>query len=121
MQNLDLACSIGGFSLLGLVVVAYGVRVLVRGAARFERVERDKGSALFGASLMQMGYWGLDPIGRALAALGVSANAVSASSLVFGVMRVVLQLPYFDAPGSESPPPQRTGSACENRTTGHGC
>jgi len=85
MPDLDLACSIGGFSLLGLVVVLYGVRVLVRGAARFERVERDKGSALFGASLMQMGYWALDFVGRGLAAVGATANGISLGSLVLGV------------------------------------
>jgi CDP-diacylglycerol--glycerol-3-phosphate 3-phosphatidyltransferase len=81
----DLACSIEIVLVLGLLMAAYAVRVALSGAASFDRVKRDKGSALFGARAMQMGYWGLDPIGRALAALGVSANAVSASSLVFGV------------------------------------
>ncbi len=85
MPNLDLSCSIGGFSLLGLVVVAYGVRVLLRGAARFERVERDKGSALFGASIMQMGYWALDFVGRGLSAMGATANGISLASLVLGI------------------------------------
>jgi phosphatidylglycerophosphate synthase len=86
MPNVDLACSVGGFSLLGLVVVLYGLRVLVRGAARFERVERDKGSALFSASLMQMGYWALDFVGRGLAAVGATANSISVASLVFGIL-----------------------------------
>jgi CDP-diacylglycerol--glycerol-3-phosphate 3-phosphatidyltransferase len=85
MLDLDLACSVGGFALLGLVVVLYGIRVLVRGAARFERVERDKGSALFGASLMQMGYWALDFVGRGLAAVGATANGISVASLALGV------------------------------------
>jgi CDP-diacylglycerol--glycerol-3-phosphate 3-phosphatidyltransferase len=85
MPNLDLACSIGGFALLGLVVVLYGLRVVFRGAAKFERVERDKGSALLSASLMQMGYWALDFVGRGLAAIGATANAISVASLVFGV------------------------------------
>jgi CDP-diacylglycerol--glycerol-3-phosphate 3-phosphatidyltransferase len=81
----DLACSIEIALVLALLAAAYALRVALSGPARFDRVKRDQGSALFGARVMQMGYWGLDPIGRALAALGVSANVVSASSLVFGV------------------------------------
>jgi len=81
----DLACSIEIALVLVLVMAGYAVRVASSGAASFDRVKRDKGSALFGASAMQMGYWGLDPIGRALAAGGVSANLVSVCSLVFGL------------------------------------
>ncbi len=96
MPNVDLACSVGGFSLLGLVVVLYGLRVLVRGAARFERVERDKGSALFSASLMHMGYWALDFVGRGLAAIGATANSISIGSLVFGLLAgVALAFGHF--------------------------
>jgi len=84
MPNVDLVCSIGGFSLLGVVAALYGIRVLRRGAARFARVERDKGSALFGASLMQMGYWALDFVGRGLSAMGATANGISVASLVLG-------------------------------------
>jgi CDP-diacylglycerol--glycerol-3-phosphate 3-phosphatidyltransferase len=81
----DLACSIGLVAVLGALVVAYAGKVLASGAARFDRVERDQGSVLFGARVMQMGYWGLDPIGRSLAALGVRANAISTTSLVLGL------------------------------------
>jgi phosphatidylglycerophosphate synthase len=84
MPNADLACSIAGFSLVGVVAVLYGVRVVFRGAARFDRVERDKGSALFGAPLMQMGYWALDYLGRGLSFLGATANGISLASLVLG-------------------------------------
>jgi|HubBroStandDraft_2_1064218.scaffolds.fasta_scaffold253461_1 CDP-diacylglycerol--glycerol-3-phosphate 3-phosphatidyltransferase len=82
---LDLACSVGLVLILGLLAAAYAVRVVASGAASFDRVKRDKGSVLFGARAMQMGYWGLDPIGRGLAALGVSANFISATSLVLGL------------------------------------
>ena len=85
MLNIDLACSVGGFAILGLVVVLYGVRVLVRGTAKFERVERDKGSALLGTSLMQMGYWALDIVGRRLSTMGATANGISIASLVLGI------------------------------------
>lgn len=81
----DLACS----ALLGLILVllgiAYAVKLASSGAASFDRVKRDKGSALFGAGAMQMGYWGLDPLGRALARIGVTANAISSTSLVLGL------------------------------------
>ena len=63
----DLACSGGRALILVLLAGAYAGRVALRGAASFDRVKRDKGSALFGASAMQMGYWGIDPIGRGLA------------------------------------------------------
>jgi CDP-diacylglycerol---glycerol-3-phosphate 3-phosphatidyltransferase len=81
----DLTCSVGLTLLLMLLAGAYLVRVAFSGAASFDRVRRDKGSALLGMSAMQMGYWGLDPVGRGLASLGVSANSISATSLLLGL------------------------------------
>ncbi len=81
----DVACSLGLVAIFAILVAAYAVRVVSSGAASFDRVKRDKGSLLFGARVMQMGYWGLDPIGRMLAALGVSANLISTSSLILGL------------------------------------
>jgi CDP-diacylglycerol--glycerol-3-phosphate 3-phosphatidyltransferase len=81
----DLACSVGLVLVLALLAGAYAVRVAFSGVASFDRVKRDKGSALFGESAMQMGYWGLDPIGRGLARIGVSANFISTTSLVLGL------------------------------------
>jgi len=85
----DLACSAGLVAILAVLVAAYAVRVVSSGAASFDRVKRDKGSLLFGASAMQMGYWGLDPVGRFLAGAGVSANAISTSSLLLGLAAAV--------------------------------
>ena len=82
---MDFACSVGVVALLVVASLAYGVRVLFHGAAMFERVERDQGSALLGRSLMQMGYWALDHVGRGLVALGATANGVSIASLLFGI------------------------------------
>jgi CDP-diacylglycerol---glycerol-3-phosphate 3-phosphatidyltransferase len=82
---LDLTCSVGLVLLLALLAAAYLVRVAFSGAASFDRVRRDKGSALLGMSAMQMGYWGLDPIGRGLASMGVSANSISTTSLLLGL------------------------------------
>jgi CDP-diacylglycerol--glycerol-3-phosphate 3-phosphatidyltransferase len=81
----DLACSVGLALIVVLLALAYAIRVARSGAASFDRVKRDKGSALFGASAMQMGYWGLDPIGRGLAGIGVTPNAISTSSLALGL------------------------------------
>ena len=81
----DLACSVGLALLLALLIAAYAARVAFFGAASFDRVKRDKGSAFFGTSLMQMGYWGLDPVGRALASLGITANSISTTSLLLGL------------------------------------
>jgi len=85
MPNLDLVCSIAGFSLVGVAILLYVGRVVFHGVAKFDRVEKDKGSALFGASLMQAGYWSLDYVGRGLSALGATANSISLGSLVLGI------------------------------------
>jgi CDP-diacylglycerol---glycerol-3-phosphate 3-phosphatidyltransferase len=81
----DLACSVGLALLLVLLAAAYAVRVALSGAASFDRIKRDKGSAFLGMGAMQMGYWSLDPVGRALASVGVTANGISTTSLLFGL------------------------------------
>jgi CDP-diacylglycerol--glycerol-3-phosphate 3-phosphatidyltransferase len=81
----DLACAVAIVSLVAVVGVIYGGRWLLRGRVRFRRVEQDGGSALLGKGVMDAGYWSLQPIGRALVALGIPANAVTGASLAFGV------------------------------------
>jgi phosphatidylglycerophosphate synthase len=78
----DLACSTALLSLALLVALAYGVRVVRHGAARFARVNREGRSPLLGQPVMQMGYWAMRPLARAACALGITANAVSWTSLV---------------------------------------
>jgi CDP-diacylglycerol--glycerol-3-phosphate 3-phosphatidyltransferase len=82
---LDILCSWLLVSALALLALAYAVRVALRGFANYERVNKDQGSALLGMRAMQMGYWALEPLGRALARAGVSANAVSWASLWLGL------------------------------------
>jgi phosphatidylglycerophosphate synthase len=48
-----------------------------------ERVERGGASVLLGASVQRLGYLAIEPLGRALARAGVSANAVTLASLPF--------------------------------------
>jgi CDP-diacylglycerol--glycerol-3-phosphate 3-phosphatidyltransferase len=79
---LDLACSYALVAIALGAMLAYGVRVSRRGAARFARVDRAGHSPLLGTPAMQMGYWTIAPLARAVAAAGVTANAVSWASLV---------------------------------------
>src|SRR5439155_3810414 len=80
----------------GLAVISYGLRVAVRGAARSERVGRIGGTALVGQEVMEGTYWAIEPIVRGLAALGVTANGLTWSALVFGLgAGVALGLGWF--------------------------
>jgi len=69
---------------LVLVSLAYGVRMLLRGRAHYERVDRQGGSVLLGKGLMEMAYWSLQPIARFLVFCRVSPNMISWASLVLG-------------------------------------
>ena len=76
------------YFLLGLATLAaviYGVRIAVRGAARSERVGRIGGTALLGQEVMDWTYWAVEPFVRFFAALGITANGVTWSALVFGL------------------------------------
>lgn len=70
---------------LALAAVAYGVRVMVRGVARSERVGRIGGTALVGQEIMDWWYWLVDPIVGGLVALGITANGLTWSALVLGL------------------------------------
>ena len=68
-----------------VLFAAYGLRVARIGAYRSERVAGVGGTAIMGQNMMQATYWGLDPIVRGLAALGLTANAVTTIALVLGI------------------------------------
>jgi phosphatidylglycerophosphate synthase len=73
--------------LLGALVMTaalYGVRVLIAGKSRSERVTRQGSGLLVGKEMMEAGYWALRPLGSACVSLGISANAVSGTSLILG-------------------------------------
>jgi CDP-diacylglycerol--glycerol-3-phosphate 3-phosphatidyltransferase len=53
--------------------------------ARFERVERDGGSAWLGTGLKSVGYGALVPVGHWLVRRGVSADQVTWASLALGL------------------------------------
>jgi len=69
-----------------LLVTTYGVRVLVKGRAHFDRIDRQGGSRLLSKAAMEIGYWILSPVARALASLHVSPNQVSWISFGFGAL-----------------------------------
>lgn len=99
-MNLDLIYT---FTLLGIMVIialAYSVKVLFHGRARYDRVDREQGSIFLGKGLMEMAYWGLQPIGDAFIFLKVSPNMISFLSLIFGLVAgVSLAFGHFGSAG----------------------
>lgn len=82
--------------LLAFVLVTYSVRLILRGRVHYDRVNRQGGSVLLGKSMMEMAYWSLQPLGRALARAGVTPNQLSWASLVLGgISGVSLAYGYF--------------------------
>jgi len=74
------------FALAALVVLAYGVRVGLKGQAHFDRVDRQGGSMLLGKGIMEVGYWFFQPLARLLIFCRVTANQISWCSLIFGLL-----------------------------------
>ncbi len=91
--NSDLLYTYGLLTLALVLVLAYAVKVIIRGKAQYDRVDREVGSALLNKNLMEMAYWGLQPIGDFLIFLGFSPNAISLLSFAFG-MAAGLSLAY---------------------------
>jgi phosphatidylglycerophosphate synthase len=85
-MNFDLIYVLVLFSLVGVVLLAYGVRVSLKGQAHFDRVEKQGGSALLGKSVMEMGYWFFQPLARLLIFCHCTANQISWASLIFGLL-----------------------------------
>jgi CDP-diacylglycerol--glycerol-3-phosphate 3-phosphatidyltransferase len=94
--RIDLACSLGILALVAAAGAAYGVQKSRAGAARFDRVDQAGASALLGKGVMEAGYWSLQPAGRALVAMGLTANGVTLCSLVLGLLAAAaLSLGHF--------------------------
>ncbi len=68
-----------------IVATVFAWRFSEAGSApRYARVEREGGGALLGKRSMAMAYWAIQPLGSLLVALGISANAVTWTSLALG-------------------------------------
>ena len=88
-MRIDLACSFAILAVFAAAAAAYGVHKSRAGASRYARVDRAGASALLGKGAMEAGYWSLQPVGRALVALGITANGVTLISLVLGLLSAV--------------------------------
>jgi CDP-diacylglycerol---glycerol-3-phosphate 3-phosphatidyltransferase len=84
MTPLDLHAAMLVLTLLLCTAAAYAVRLAVSGPARFARVDAAGSSPLLGKRVMQMGYWGLQPLARACIRAGLSADRITALSLGLG-------------------------------------
>ena len=83
-----------------VLILAYSLKAFLRGKAQFDRVDKEVGSALLGKGVMQMAYWGLQPVGDFLIFLRLTPNAISLLSLVFGaVTGVALAFGHFGSAG----------------------
>jgi CDP-diacylglycerol--glycerol-3-phosphate 3-phosphatidyltransferase len=93
MMGLD-AAEFGPAGLLAatLVVmfVAYGARVVVAGRALDPRVQRERATPLLGAFPMEAGHWALRVVGKMIADLKVSPDAITWASLTLTATTVPL-------------------------------
>lgn len=89
MQLRDVHFSIGMAILVVVVPGIYLVRTLVRGRARQARTDADGGSVFLHKAAMEMGYWMLEPLVKALVALHITPNMVTAFSLVPALLAAV--------------------------------
>ncbi len=98
--NGDLLYSFALFGVAGLLILSYAVKSLIRGKASYDRVNKDGGSALLSKGLMEMAYWGLQPVGDLLILLRLTPNAISILSFIFGGMTgVALAFGHFGSAG----------------------
>lgn len=83
-QDLFSAVALLGLALV--LIVAYSIRYILKGRAQYARVDKQGGSALLSKSLMEMAYWGMQPIARALVHLHITPNMISFASLFFAIL-----------------------------------
>src|SRR5438067_1500181 len=85
-MSFDLLYTLVLLGIAALLALAYGLRVLMRGRARSDRVDRQGGSSLLSQEIMEGAYWFFQPLGRLLIFIGVTPNQVSWASLAFGLL-----------------------------------
>jgi phosphatidylglycerophosphate synthase len=96
-SSIDVASSVLLLGALTLALGAYAIASVAAGRVlTAARVEREAALPLVGKAPMHAVYRALVPVGRALAATGVSANAVTVSSLLIaGVAAVAFATGHF--------------------------
>ena len=85
-MSFDLTYTLVLFAIAALLVGAYMVRVFIKGRAQYDRVDRQGGSPILSKSLMEMAYWGLQPVAKLLVFFHFTPNKISWLSLVFGLL-----------------------------------
>lgn len=96
MRNTDILVSKVLLVCILLLTVLYLVRVRLKGRTFYERVEKQGGSPLLSKSIMEMGYWAMQPFSRAAIHWNVSANAISFAAVLFGALcGITLGLGHF--------------------------
>lgn len=98
--NGDLLYSFALFGVAFLLILSYALKSLIQGKAQYDRVDKQGGSALLSKGLMEMAYWGLQPVGDLLILLRLTPNAISILSFIFGGMTgVALAFGHFGSAG----------------------
>jgi CDP-diacylglycerol---glycerol-3-phosphate 3-phosphatidyltransferase len=82
----ELKYTLASAAIVIVLSAAYGVRLMIKGRAHFDRIDRQGGSPLLGKGPMELGYWMLDPVARLLAAMRITPNQVSCASLGLGFL-----------------------------------
>ncbi len=98
--NGDLLYSFALFGVAALLVFSYALKMLLRGKTSYDRVNKQGGSALLSKGLMEMAYWGLQPVGDLLILLRLTPNAISILSFIFGALTgIALAFGHFGSAG----------------------
>jgi len=98
--DIDLIYTFALLTILFMIALAYSVKIFIHGKSRYDRVDRQGGSVLLSKSLMEMAYWGLQPLGNLFIFLRISANGISFLSLIFGAIAgVSLAFGHFGSAG----------------------
>lgn len=96
--NIDLASAIALVGFLVTAIMAFTIAKVAWGHRGHERLARETGLPLLGKAPMEAVYAAIFPIGRGLARVGVSANAVSVAALgVAGSAGVLFATGHFGA------------------------
>ena len=98
--NGDLLYSFALFGVAFLLILSYAAKSLIQGKARYDRTDKEGGSALLSKGMMEMAYWGLQPVGDFLIFLRLTPNAISILSFVFGALTgIALAFGHFGSAG----------------------
>ena len=85
-MNLNSTYAIVLITLPFLLSIAYMVRILTKGRAQFDRVDKQGGSKFLSKGVMEMGYWAMQPLAKLLVFFQIKPDQISWASIVFGFL-----------------------------------